>query len=447
MRIARFAVVTALLVVATFPALASAATGASGSTVTMTTPANGALYTAAQPTYSGTASTTAGFAPQVEVSVYSGASASGHPVQTLDTPINLDGTWSVTPSASLADGLYTADATQEDLAAPTEPAVSAPASFQLDLAGATGDLTLASPSDTVITTPTPALSGQAPASPAGTTVSLLVYAGTTTTSSPVRVQTATIAANGAYAFTVSPGLADGEYTAVAEATENGHSAFSAPVTMVIKVNPPATTMLLPAAGDALSRRPTLFGAVGTNPGDLPFVTVTIFSFSGSPLGTASAEVSDGYWLLAWPSTLPLGFYTADATQSDLAGHTTTVAHTFIVVSSPPTIGAVNVAQNGLASVPVVCTGGLGTECRDTVTVVTAHPVSLTAHARRRRVTLFRSRFSTPGATTRIARAQLAGSVERGLRRLHGLSVEVTVSETVGSAARSYRATRRATFAR
>jgi hypothetical protein len=80
--------------------------------VTLTTPANGALTTDATPTLSGAAGNTSGDSTIVSVKIYSGSSATGTPVQTK--PVTRTGaTWTTTAS-TLADGTYTAQATQTD---------------------------------------------------------------------------------------------------------------------------------------------------------------------------------------------------------------------------------------------------------------------------------------------------------------------------------------------
>lgn len=79
--------------------------------VTLIQPANGATVTGAQPTFSGGAGTAPGAAPQITVEIYAGGAVSSVPVQTLTTTA-AGGAWSVTASAALANGTYTAQAQQ-----------------------------------------------------------------------------------------------------------------------------------------------------------------------------------------------------------------------------------------------------------------------------------------------------------------------------------------------
>jgi hypothetical protein len=80
--------------------------------VTLTLPADGALTNDGTPTLSGTAGTASGDATTVTVRIYSGAAATGTPVQTL-TPTRAGVSWSTT-AATLTSGTYTAQATQSD---------------------------------------------------------------------------------------------------------------------------------------------------------------------------------------------------------------------------------------------------------------------------------------------------------------------------------------------
>jgi len=75
-----------------------------------------ALSTNATPTFSGTAATGLGDEPTVAVDVYAGASATGTPMQTLTGMAGASGAYSVIVSPALADGTYTAQASQSDQA-------------------------------------------------------------------------------------------------------------------------------------------------------------------------------------------------------------------------------------------------------------------------------------------------------------------------------------------
>jgi hypothetical protein len=68
------------------------------------------------PTFSGVAGTVVGDQSSVTVSVYSGGSATGTPVETMHTTAGGDGSWSVPGASPLPAGTYTVQVTQADLA-------------------------------------------------------------------------------------------------------------------------------------------------------------------------------------------------------------------------------------------------------------------------------------------------------------------------------------------
>ena len=83
--------------------------------VTLTEPAEGSSSADPRPTFSGAAGNDAGDDQQVTVKVYSGTTATGTPVQTLNTNRSA-GSWSVAATNALADGTYSAQAEQSDAA-------------------------------------------------------------------------------------------------------------------------------------------------------------------------------------------------------------------------------------------------------------------------------------------------------------------------------------------
>jgi hypothetical protein len=96
--------------------------------VTLTTPADG-VTTNGTPTLSGAAGNTTGDNLPITVKIYSGASATGTPVQTL-TPNRTGATWTTTAGPALASGTYTAQATQTDTSGNT--GTSAANTFMVD---------------------------------------------------------------------------------------------------------------------------------------------------------------------------------------------------------------------------------------------------------------------------------------------------------------------------
>jgi hypothetical protein len=96
--------------------------------VTLTAPAAGSATNDTTPTLSGAAGNTPGDDVPITVKIYSGAGATGTPVQTL-TPGRSGATWTATAMA-LAVGTYTAQATQTDTSGNT--GTSAASTFMVD---------------------------------------------------------------------------------------------------------------------------------------------------------------------------------------------------------------------------------------------------------------------------------------------------------------------------
>ena len=101
--------------------------------ITLQSPANGSTTGDEEPAFSGTAGTAATDAPKVTVKVFSGARASGLPVETLGTTVSRGSrTWLVAGARTLANGTYTARAQQSDRAGNT--GLSKPSTFTISAA-------------------------------------------------------------------------------------------------------------------------------------------------------------------------------------------------------------------------------------------------------------------------------------------------------------------------
>ncbi len=97
--------------------------------LTLTQPANGLITGQTAPTFAGGAGNKAKDLPDVTLSLYSGPAATGTPVRTLHATAG-GGVWSVPAGAPLADGTYTAVATQSDNGQGST--TTAPNSFTVD---------------------------------------------------------------------------------------------------------------------------------------------------------------------------------------------------------------------------------------------------------------------------------------------------------------------------
>jgi Tol biopolymer transport system component len=93
--------------------------------VTLDSPANGAVISGRQPTFSGTASQGFGASGQVTIRVYT---PTGKPIQAI-VANRSGGTFAAGPNAPLPNGTYVAQAEQGDAATPPDLGFSAPVSF------------------------------------------------------------------------------------------------------------------------------------------------------------------------------------------------------------------------------------------------------------------------------------------------------------------------------
>ncbi len=396
---------------------------------TLTTPADGATV-GGQPTFSGTAATGFGADDHVTVNLYSGASAGGSPVQTLTAPVGSDGSYSVAPPSALADGQYTAVAAQDDLGG--GHGVSAPNTFTVSTTAPA--VTLDPPSAKPLLTATPTLQGKAATgNGASSTVSLLIYGGSSVSGTAVRQVSGTRSSSGAFAIQVKPALPDGEYTAVAvQQGLGGATGRSAPQTFSVKVHPPALTLLSPAAGSRTSdAQPVISGAAGDAFGDSPRVTVMLYdgsSTSARRLGVVTVSARGGQWSVRWSRALAPGIYTVRAKQSDDAGHTAfTKPHSFLVVGSTSAIGSsVQLSRENMVSVPITCTAPAAQTCTGTVEILTAKSFRPSPGGPSGPVRVMFACVSIPGEATQTVARAVPSDVGRMLRRAAPVKVNVTI---------------------
>jgi hypothetical protein len=196
--------------------------------VTITSPLDGYVSREQTPLFSGLAEQAAG---EVTLSVYNGPTAEGTPIQEMKTAEVLSGTWSLEPAKPLKDGIYTALATQINLA--SETGKSSPVTFTVDTAPPM--VTLNSPAPPSDNT-TPTFTGTASDS---TPVTVQIHAGLTLNGTQVSAATATGTRAGWTSGNVSPALSPGQYTAVAiqKSSLGNPRGESAPVTFTVTPPP------------------------------------------------------------------------------------------------------------------------------------------------------------------------------------------------------------------
>lgn len=179
-------------------------------------------------------------------------------------------------------------------AAPTPAATgpSSPVTFQVSTAAPAIVLNAPTASG-VVTVPDPIFTGTASTGLgyAGT-VSLSIYPGASSDAAPVAVDSGPVSSSGGFQIQVSPGLAAGQYTAVAEQSNLTGEAFSNEVTFTVSTAPPGGSSSPPTGSTnpptGSSNPPTT-----TAPASRSSVTLSRIAFSRGGVLTAPVACSRG----------------------------------------------------------------------------------------------------------------------------------------------------------
>ncbi|MGD0900468.1 MAG: Ig-like domain repeat protein [Thermoguttaceae bacterium] len=128
----------------------------------------------------------------------------------------------------------------------------------------------------------------------------------------------------------------------------------------------------PVSSPTKNSKPTFSGTGGTAPGDLGTVTVLIYSgpaATGTPVRSLPVSLTSGSYSVAPTTALVDGTYTAQTTQSDLAGDTgtsaprtflaDTVAPTASLTTAPPTINAASAGGSSTSLTVTYADSGSG----------------------------------------------------------------------------------------
>ena len=290
----------------------------------VTTPSN-----VTKPSFSGTASE----AGTVTVKVYAGAKAEGTVVTSVTASAS-GGTWSSAAlSSALAEGEYTAQASE-----PSDAGNAAGAS-----SGVTFKVITKPPTVTLdaLTSPSnvtePSFAGIA--SEVGT-VTVKVYKGGKAEGTVVASVTASASGGAWSSAALSSALANGEYTALASEPSDAGNAegTSGAVTFVVDTEPPTVTLnAVPARSNVT--KPSFSGAAS----EAGTVTVKIYKGAkaeGAVVASTSGPASGGTWTsAALPSALAEGEYTAQASEPSGIGNDEgkSLGVQFEVITKPPTV--------------------------------------------------------------------------------------------------------------
>ena len=231
-------------------------------------------------------------------------------------------TWTAGP-ATLKPGkhTYTAVATQKSSLLGNPEGKSEKVTFAVDTEAPAVTLNaLASPTNN----PSPSFTGTASER---LPINIRIYKGSTIDGQLVAETSATGTGAGWTSGPASPALVDGEYVAVAtQASAFGHEpggASSSP--FVVDTTAPQVSIATPAQGSSTSSSSQLVeGAAGMGVGDLPGVTVQLFTGSQiaagqSPAQSVQVSANGGHWSVTLAGLSP-GSYVVRAVQADDAGN-------------------------------------------------------------------------------------------------------------------------------
>ena len=310
-----------------------------GPKVTVTKPASKEEVKVSKPVFSGSAGIENGDLPSVTLKIYQGASATGTPMQTLAI-LPSGATWTEAGGPRFPNGTYTAVAEQTDNVG--NIGKSTPTTFTIFTKSPSVTLTtggLVSRGATIVSGPSPTFSGSAGNAPEDSSaVTVDVYSGTSASGILVRSVEGARSGTSWNAGPV-PALPAGTYTAQAEQTAlpPNVTGFSSTSTFTVDATPPQLTLTSPANGSSTASGSQLVtGSAGTAEGDVPQVTVQLFSGAGTS-GALVQSVNVSTVGAAWSATvagLAPATYTVRAVQADDVGNVgISASATFTVIGA------------------------------------------------------------------------------------------------------------------
>ncbi|NVJ19810.1 OmpA family protein [Myxococcus sp. AM011] len=302
-----------------------------GTFVSVTTPAEGAVLTNRIVTYSGTAEPGATVVVRVD----------GTTVGTVTVPAN--GIWSLPVAAPLADGPHSVTATATDALNHTATDTNA---FTVD---ATTNVSITTPAEGS-TTSNPVVTYSGTGEPGATVV--VSVDGTT-------VGTVTVPANGNWSLPVATPLSDGAHTVTATATDtNGNTAADTNAFTVDSGT--SVSITTPADGSTVTNPVVTYSGTGE-----PGATVTVV-VDGTTVGTVTVP-ANGIWSVPVATPLGEGPHSVTATSEDTNGNTASDTNTF-TVDSTTNVSITTPAEGAVLDDGVVTYSGTA-EPGATVTVV------------------------------------------------------------------------------
>ena len=261
----------------------------------------------------------------VTLKIYKGSKAAGKLLQTLKITPDASRWTSGAAVLALPNGPYTAVAEQSDEAGNSteeeviftietnSPKVTLDASSGFTVRGSQR-----------LTGPTPSFSGTG-ATETGDAHVVTVKIYNAASGKVVETVTGLLTGSRWTAGPVQEALPDGVYMVQADQTNsNSETGVSSPVEFTVDADAPQVTLTAPANGSSTSgSSQTVSGAADTGEGDLPAITVHLYSGSSitgqAPLQSVGVQASGESWSAVFGGLTP-GTYTAQAEQSDDVGN-------------------------------------------------------------------------------------------------------------------------------
>jgi MYXO-CTERM domain-containing protein len=293
--------------------------------LTVTSPADMTSINDDTPTLTGTAEP--GQVVTIEIT-----DAGGNVVETLTATADANGDWTV-DAAQLPEGDYVAQASATDAAGNTGSAMSG---FTVDVTEP--GITITAPTDgEVFGTRQVDVTGTTEAG-ADVSVNLVDAQGMV-----LETQTATADANGDWSVSFQ-GIANGDYTAEATASDEATNTSTESVTFTIDSDEPNLTVTAPADGDTIGdARPEI---TGTSDADAT-ITVIITDGDGNEVANfTTTPDANGDWTATPDQDLPEGDYTISVTATRPNGKSTTVDRDVTVDLTAPNL-AITAPTDGL----------------------------------------------------------------------------------------------------
>ena len=311
------------------------------------------ISNSAHPTISGTTDAPAGTAVSVSVTLQ----GSTTPL-TLTTTVLDGGSWSVTPTAVLPDGVYDVVVTLTNAAGHSANQLQS-----LTVSTHPPVVVIAGGETAATTSPTPTLSGSASDVPIGTLVSLSATSGPAVELTTTRVQAA-----GSWTVTLDV-LPAGTYELLATVVDRAGNTGTATQTLSVAATDPVVTVTGGPYATVRTYTPTVSGTTTAAVGSAVVVTL-----GGRPhLGTSAL---DGTWSVTVPPTpiLPNGLYPLTVAVTDATGHTGLATQHLTVAVVAPTVtisGGATALATGVTPPVTGTVTGLAAEATVTLSVSSA----------------------------------------------------------------------------